>query len=427
MSDINELILQIESAALDDKFTDVYRDINAVGYQRDRYINALTKFSTYYKSTDVNIFSAPGRSEVMGNHTDHQHGEVLAAGINLDAIAIVGKTEGKLIRIVSGPYPMMKIDIGNLNKQKSKKASSEALVEGICKYFFDRGFEVGGFDAYITSDVIVGAGLSSSAAFETLIGTIVSHLFNGGIIKDTEIAIAGQYAENVYFGKPCGLMDQMACSLGGLVHVDFADESNPVSEKIMYDLSDNGYSLCITDTKGSHANLTDEYAAIPKEMKEVASFFGREYLLGVTLDELLANASKIRAQFSDRALLRAIHFVNENERVKKGVAALKNNDTNEFLKLIRESGKSSFEYLQNVYAVNDYLNQNLSLALAISDSILDKNEEAFRVHGGGFAGTIQAFVKNENVGVYKEKLDAVFGENSCHVLNIRKYGGIRIV
>ena len=402
MSDINELILQIESAALDDKFTDVYRDINAVGYQRDRYINALTKFSTYYKNTDVNIFSAPGRSEVMGNHTDHQHGEVLAAGINLDAIAIVGKTEGKLIRIVSGPYPMMKIDIGNLNKQKSKKASSEALVEGICKYF-------------------------SSAAFETLIGTIVSHLFNGGIIKDTEIAIAGQYAENVYFGKPCGLMDQMACSLGGLVHVDFADESNPVSEKIMYDLSDNGYSLCITDTKGSHANLTDEYAAIPKEMKEVASFFGREYLLGVTLDELLANASKIRTQFSDRALLRAIHFVNENERVKKGVSALKNNDTNEFLKLIRESGKSSFEYLQNVYAVNDYLNQNLSLALAVSDSILDKNEEAFRVHGGGFAGTIQAFVKNENVSVYKEKLDAVFGENSCHVLNIRKYGGIRIV
>ena len=427
MAGINELILQIESGMLDDQFADVYKDENAIRYQRIRYTDALIKFRDLYKTEDFCIFSAPGRSEVMGNHTDHQHGEVLAAGINLDAIAIVNKTDGKLIRIVSGDYPMMKVDVSSLNKQKSKKGSSEALIEGICKYFFDKGYAVGGFDAYVTSDVIVGAGLSSSAAFETLIGTIVSHLFNNGYFKDTEIAIAGQYAENVYFGKPCGLMDQMACSLGGLVHVDFADESNPISEKIMYDLSDNGYSLCITDTKGSHANLTDEYAAIPKEMKEVASFFGKDYLLGVTLDELLSNASKIRAQFSDRALLRAIHFVNENERVKKGVEALKNNDTNEFLKLVRESGKSSFEYLQNVYAVNDYLNQNLSLALAISDSILDKNEEAFRVHGGGFAGTIQAFVKNENVQAYKEKLDAVFGDNSCHVLKVRKYGGIRIL
>ena len=427
MPGINELILQIESGTLDDQFADVYKDENAIRYQRIRYTDALIKFRDFYKTEDFCIFSAPGRSEVMGNHTDHQHGEVLAAGINLDAIAIVNKTDSKLIRIVSGDYPMMKVDVSSLNKQKSKKGSSEALIEGICKYFFDKGYAVGGFDAYVTSDVIVGAGLSSSAAFETLIGTIVSHLFNNGYFKDTEIAIAGQYAENVYFGKPCGLMDQMACSLGGLVHVDFADESNPISEKIMYDLSDNGYSLCITDTKGSHANLTDEYAAIPKEMKEVASFFGKDYLLGVTLDELLANASIIRAQFSDRALLRAIHFVNENERVKKGVEALKNNDTNEFLKLVRESGKSSFEYLQNVYAVNDYLNQNLSLALAISDSILDKNEEAFRVHGGGFAGTIQAFVKNENVQAYKEKLDAVFGDNSCHVLKVRKYGGIRIL
>ena len=427
MSNLTELIKTIENGGFDERFRDIYSDEAAVSYQRTRYIEALNRFKSLYESEDVNIFSAPGRSEVMGNHTDHQHGEVLAAGINLDAIAVVSKTEGSIIRLVSGNYPLMKVDCNSQGKQKSKKESSEALIEGVCKYFTDKGYEAGGFDAYVTSDVIIGAGLSSSAAFETLVGTVISYLYNDGKINATETAIAGQYAENVYFGKPCGLMDQMACSLGNLVHIDFADPSNPVSEKIMFDLSEKGYSLCITDTKGSHADLTDEYAAIPTEMKEVASFFKKEYLLGVTMDELISNASEIRKYFSDRALLRAIHFINENSRVKKGVEALKNDDTHEFLKLVRESGRSSFEYLQNVYSVKDVLHQNLSLALALSDSILDKDDEAFRVHGGGFAGTIQAFVKNENVAAYKSKLDSVFGEDSCHVLKIRKYGGIKIV
>lgn len=427
MSNTADLIKTIEEGAFDNKFLDIYCDEKAVLIQRKRYIEALEKFVNLFNTEDVNIFSAPGRSEVMGNHTDHQHGEVLAAGINLDAIAVVSKTEGKLIRLVSGNNPMMKVDCDGQGKQKSKKESSEALIEGVCRYFTDKGYEVGGFDAYVTSDVLIGAGLSSSAAFETLIGTVISYLYNEGKISETETAIAGQYAENVYFGKPCGLMDQMACSMGNLVHIDFADPLNPVCEKIMFDLSDKGYSLCITDTKGSHADLTDEYAAIPTEMKEVASFFKKEYLLGVTMDELISNASEIRKYFSDRALLRAIHFINENDRVKKGVQALKNDDTHEFLKLVRESGRSSFEYLQNVYSVKDVLRQNLSLALALSDSILDKDEEAFRVHGGGFAGTIQAFVKNENVAAYKSKLDSVFGEDSCHVLKIRKYGGIKIV
>ena len=427
MAITKELIKEIEDGILNSGFVDIYKDPEMAAKQKERYCFAIKRFESIYGEKDVQIFSAPGRSEVMGNHTDHQKGEILAAGINLDAIAVVHKTDSAVIKVVSGAYPKMRVEISNLSEQRSKKGKSEALIEGICKALSDRGYKVGGFEAYVTSDVLIGAGLSSSAAFETLIGTILSYLYNGAGIKDTEIAMAGQFAENVYFGKPCGLMDQMACSLGNLVHVDFSDEENPFTEKIMYDLSEHGYSLCITDTKGSHASLTDEYAAIPKEMKEVAAFFGKDVLLGVTMDDLLQNASKIRSEISDRAFLRAIHFVTENERVKKGVEALKNDDTKEFLRLVRESGRSSFEYLQNVYTSNDVDHQNLSVALALSDRILDKEDEAFRVHGGGFAGTIQAFVKNENVANYKEKMDSVFGDNSCHVLKIRKFGGIKVI
>lgn len=427
MAITKELIKEIEDGILNSAFADIYKDPEMAAKQKERYCFAIKRFESIYGEKDVQIFSAPGRSEVMGNHTDHQRGEILAAGINLDAIAVVHKTDSNVIKMVSGTYPKMRVDISNLDSKKSKSGKSEALIEGVCKALNDRGYTIGGFDAYVTSDVVIGAGLSSSAAFETLVGTIISWLFNESRIKDTEIAMAGQFAENVYFGKPCGLMDQMACSLGNLVHVDFRDTENPFSEKIMYDLSEAGYSLCITDTKGSHANLTDEYAAIPKEMKEVASFFGKEVLLDVSMEDLINNAAKIRSGYSDRAFLRAIHFVSENERVKKGVIALKNNDTKEFLRLVRESGRSSFEYLQNVYASGDVAHQSLSVALALSDIILDKEDEAFRVHGGGFAGTIQAFVKNENVPKYKEKMEAVFGDDSCHVLKIRKYGGIKVI
>ena len=426
MALINDLINQIDSDFYNDKFLDIYKDEKMLDYQKKRYKASLNKFADIYKADDVNVFSAPGRSEVMGNHTDHQHGEILAAGINLDALAIAKKYDDGLIKIVSGNYPMITVDTNNIDEAGINSGKSKALIEGVCKGFSDRGYKTGGFRAYITSDVLIGAGLSSSAAFETLIGTILSHLYNEGKIPDTEIAIIGQFAENVYFGKPCGLMDQMACSVGNLVHVDFADTSNPVTEKIEYDLSDNGYSLCIADTKGSHANLTDEYAAIPKEMKEVASFFGKDVLLTVTLEDILNNAGELRSAFSDRAVLRAIHFIKENERVKKGVKALKDNNTKEFLRLVKESGRSSFEYLQNVYSVKDVLNQNISLALALSDVILSE-DESFRVHGGGFAGTIQAFVKNDNVDNYKTKMEKVFGEGSCHILKIRKYGGIKVI
>ena len=421
-----QLIELFSSKEIDEKILDIYKDDSLTDINKDRYISTIQRFVSLYQDGDLMLFSAPGRSEVMGNHTDHQHGEVLAAGINLDAIAVVKKRDDNLIKIVSGDYPEMCLDASKENDD-IKKGTSLSLIAGICKGLKDRGYKTGGFEAVVTSNVIIGAGLSSSAAFETLIGTILSHLYNDGKVNDVEIAIIGQYAENVFFGKPCGLMDQMACSVGNLVHIDFADEKNPIIEKVMYDLSDNGYTLCITDTKGSHADLTDEYAAIPKEMKEIASYYKKDYLLGVTMDDILSDMSELRNRFSDRAVLRAIHFIEENRRVKKGVEALKENDIEKFLSLVKESGRSSYEYLQNVYSNKDVSSQNISIALAVSDYILDDKKEACRVHGGGFAGTIQAFVLNENVEKYKKTMDSVFGPDSCHALKIRKYGGMRVM
>ena len=421
-----QLIELFSSKEIDEKILDIYKDDSLTDKNKDRYISTIQRFVSLYQDGDLMLFSAPGRSEVMGNHTDHQHGEVLAAGINLDAIAVVKKRDDNLIKIVSGDYPEMCLDASKENDD-IKKGTSLSLIAGICKGLKDRGYKTGGFEAVVTSNVIIGAGLSSSAAFETLIGTILSHLYNDGKVNDVEIAIIGQYAENEFFGKPRGLMDQMACSVGSLVHIDFADEKNPITEKVMYDLSDNGYTLCITDTKGSHANLTDEYAAIPKEMKEIASYYKKDYLLGVTMDDILSDMPELRNRFSDRAVLRAMHFIEENRRVKKGVEALKENDIERFLSLVKESGRSSYEYLQNVYSNKDVSSQNISIALAVSDYILDDKKEAFRVHGGGFAGTIQAFVLNENVEKYKKTMDSVFGPDSCHALKIRKYGGIRVM
>ena len=287
----------------------------------------------------------------------------------------------------------------------------------------DHGFDIGGFTAYVTSDVLIGAGLSSSAAFETVVGTIISQLYNDGKMDAVTIAIIGQYAENVYFGKPCGLMDQMACSVGSLVHVNFAKPKEPVVEKVEFDMNKYGYSLCITDTKGSQA----DYAAVPQEMKEVAAYFGKEVLLEVTIDDVIENIAEIRQKCGDRAVLRAIHFINENKRVQKEADALKAEKIDEFLELVKESGDSSYKYLQNVYTVNDIKHQNVSLALAISDTVLECGKGVCRVHGGGFAGTIQAFVKNEAVPEYLEKMDKVFGRGACNVLKIRKYGGMKVI
>ncbi len=408
----------------DELLMDIYLDEGKMEYQKARYIKAIEKFEELYGEADAEIYSAPGRSEISGNHTDHQHGEVLAASINLDAIAVVKKNN--VVRVVSDNYKMITISLDDIEKKKEEEGTTTALIKGVLKGLQERGNVIGGFDAYITSDVLIGAGLSSSAAFETIIGTIVSGLYNDMKVAPADIAIIGQYAENVYFDKPCGLMDQMACSVGNLVHIDFADKENPVIDPVSFDFAKYGYSLCITDTKGSHADLTHEYAAVPAEMRNVAAVLGKEVLHGVTLNELLEKSEEIRQKTGDRAYLRAIHFVTENVRVQKAVAALRNEDFEGFLKQIKASGDSSYKYLQNVYTNQDVVHQNVSVALAVSDAILGENGVC-RVHGGGFAGTIQAFVKNEAVKEYKETLDKVFGAGACEVLKIRKYGGMKVL
>ena len=290
----------------------------------------------------------------------------------------------------------------------------------------DAGYEIGGFDAYTTSDVLVGAGISSSAAFETLVGTVISGLFNDMKADPVEIAKVGQYAENVYFGKPCGLMDQMACSVGNLVHIDFKYPEKPLVERVDFDFTGTGYCICITDTKGSHSDLTHEYAAVPSEMRTIASLLGHGVLRDVSFDDILNNVSMLRSKAGDRAVLRAIHFVTETKRSSDEAKALGEGDLYRFLKLVKESGNSSFKYLQNIYSNDDVTTQNVSLALAVSDAVLG-NDEVSRVHGGGFAGTIQAFVKAENTGKYREAMDKVFGEGSCVVMNIRRYGGMKVL
>lgn len=405
---------------------DIYCTNEEAGRQPSRYANAIESFHEAFGREPESIFSAPGRTEVGGNHTDHQHGEVLAASINRDAIAIVAPRTERIVNVLAEGFGKTVIDIDDLEIKPSETGTTSSLIRGVLAGLQGKGFRLGGFDAYITSDVLIGAGLSSSAAFETLIGTIVSGLFNDMKIDPVTIAKIGQFAENKYFGKPCGLMDQTACSVGNLVHIDFKDPDAPIVEKVAYDFSTTDYVLCITDTKGSHADLTHEYAAVPSEMKKIASLLGHEVLREITLDDILDNICMLRESAGDRAVLRAIHFVNETKRAHDEAMALQNGDLPKFLNLVRKSGDSSFKYLQNVYTNSDVTVQNVSLALAISDSILS-DDEVSRVHGGGFAGTIQAFVKKENAANYREHMDKVFGSGACEVLAIRKYGGIRVL
>lgn len=409
----------------DERLLDIYVDPNKVEYQKLRYVDAIKRYEDYFSGDMVCIFSAPGRSEIGGNHTDHQHGEVLAASINNDAIAVVQAMDEPYVKVLSDGYEEIVISFDDLELKEEEKGTTIALVKGVLAGLKQQGWKIGGFQAYITSDVLIGAGLSSSAAYETLIGTILSGLYNDMNIPALEIAKIGQYAENVYFGKPCGLMDQVACSVGGLVHVDFADTNDPKVEKVEFDMNQYGYSLCITDTKGSHADLTSDYAAVPEEMRKVAQFFHKEVLLEVDQTMLFSQMEQLREQVGDRGVLRAIHFINENDRVKKEVSALKKKEMNTFLTLVKESGDSSFKYLQNIYSNSDVQHQNVSLALAISEMQLGNNGVS-RVHGGGFAGTIQAFVKNEAVVEYQKRMDSVFGDAACSVLKIRKYGGIKV-
>ena len=394
--------------------------------QRLRYEDAVAHFIEFTGSRDYQIYSAPGRTEIGGNHTDHQRGEVLAASVNKDSIAVVRERDDNRIRILAEGFGELNIVTDDLSPRDSEHGTSLALVRGTIASVKEMGYKIGGFDAYITSEVLIGAGLSSSASFEVLIATILSGLYNDMKITPEDAAIASQKAENIYFGKPCGLMDQMACSVGGTVYIDFKDPSAPKVIKIPLDLSSYGYRLCITDTKGSHADLTPDYAAIPNEMTRVANFLGKDKLRDVSLQEIADNVASLRAETGDRAVLRALHFEQETKRAKGEAEALQLGDFNTFLKIFRKSSDSSFKYLQNVYSNTDVTSQGISLALCVSDIILG-DDEASRVHGGGFAGTIQAFVKDDNAERYRKAMDKIFGEGSCSVMSIRSVGGTRII
>ena len=419
MKKVDEILEEIEKESFRNTLRDIYVDETILDYQKNRYKQAILHFQKLYGLHEIEIYSAPGRSEVGGNHTDHQHGQVLAAAVNLDTIAVVTKTENDIIKIVSDHFDIAPVLLSDLEKKESETGTSEALVRGVVYRLKKEGYDIHGFSAYMTSDVLIGAGLSSSAAFEVIIGTIISGLFHHNRISPVLIAQAGQYAENEYFGKPCGLMDQMASSVGSLVNIDFKNIENPIVRKLDIDFEVFEHSLCIVDTKGSHADLTQEYAAIPQEMKKVAAYFNCAFLEEVKEETFYKELPKIREKTGDRAVLRAIHYFEDCKRVTKEVQALINGNFKQFKNCIKESGNSSFEYLQNVYANSDVSNQSMSLALLLSELLL-KDKGVCRVHGGGFAGTIQAFVPNKMVEEYKDGIEKVFGKDSCHVLKIRK-------
>ncbi len=371
------------------------------------------------------IFSAPGRTEIGGNHTDHQHGCVLAAAVNLETVANVTLNDTNTIIIRSEGYSEVSVCLDDLTVHPEEANTTAALVRGVAAAFAQCGAKLEGFDAAIHSTVLPGSGLSSSAAFEVLIGTILNELFFDKKLSPIEIAQIGQYAENAYFGKPCGLMDQMASSVGGMVYIDFENSEHPVVEKIDFDFQTEGYDLCIIDSGADHADLTDEYAAIPRELKELCRFFGKEYLRQIPEAAFMAALPELRKAVSDRAILRAMHIYRENDRVNAQAKALKAKDIDSFLRLVTESGHSSWMYLQNIYPAGAVHKQPVAFALALCDSLLC-GEGAYRVHGGGFAGTVQAFVPHHMLDGFKEAVEAGLGKGTCHVLNVRPYGGIRI-
>jgi len=371
------------------------------------------------------VFSAPGRTEIAGNHTDHQHGCVLAAAVNLETVATVWVDDSSLIQIDSEGYPVIAVDLNELDVREDEKNTTASLIRGIASAFVQRGAKLSGFRAKVKSTVLPGSGLSSSAAFEVLIGTILNELFFEKKLSAIEIAQIGQYAENVYFGKPCGLMDQMASSVGGMVYIDFEDPEKPKVQKLEADLETFGYGLCIIDTGADHADLTDEYAAIPGELAQLCQLFCKKYLREIPKAEFVQKIPELRGKVTDRAILRAFHIYQENDRVRQQVEALRWDDIDAFLDLVKESGRSSWMYLQNITPAGAVKHQEVAVALALCETYL-KGQGAYRVHGGGFAGTVQAFVPLVMLDSFKASIEAVLGENSCHVLNIRQEGGIRV-
>ncbi len=382
-------------------------------------------FATVFGGTPQRYFSAPGRTEVGGNHTDHQRGRVLAGAVNLDTVAAVRPNGTSLIRIQSQGYPMCQVDVTELTPVAAEINSTPALIRGVAARFTQLGCKVEGFDAYCESTVLPGSGLSSSAAYEVLIGTIINHLFFEGKVSQPEIAQIGQYAENVFFGKPCGLMDQTASAVGGLVTIDFADKEKPDIRPVNFDFSSAGHALCIVDSRADHADLTDEYAAVTLELKAICQHFGKEVTTQIDEAEFYAAIPALREKCGDRAVVRAIHEYNENKRVPQQVACLEKGDFEGFLKLIKESGFSSWMYLQNVIPAGYVQQQAMAVALGLCEHYL-QGRGAYRVHGGGFAGTVQAFVPFDLLDSFQAGIDAALGEGACHVLSIRPQGGVEM-
>jgi len=426
MLSINQLKTNISAGVYDKEFSRVYcRPTSEIAPYYNRVLKVAEGYKDVFKKDDsssVAICSAPGRTELGGNHTDHQRGKVLTGAVDLDAIACVAVNGSNIVNIYSEGYGMTSVDCSDLSVVESEKNSTKAIVRGVLAKIASLGYAVSGFDAYVISDVPGGSGLSSSACFEVLVGTIVNCLYCGNSINSAEIAKIGQYAENIYFGKPSGLLDQMGCSIGGVVAIDFKDKENPEYHAVDYDFAAAGYALCIIDTGADHKDLTDDYSAIPYEMKAVAACFGKEVLCEVDEDEFYNFVPAIREKVGDRAIMRAIHYYTDCHRVEKQVEALEKNDIDEYLRLVTSSGHSSYMFLQNVDTYRNPAFQAVGLAIAMAGHHL-KGRGARRVHGGGFAGTIQAYVPLDMVDEFKAGMDALMGDGACRVTYLRPVGG----
>ena len=418
----SELRAGIEGGALT-KYATLYSDINR---EKERFSHVIDTFISLYGDGEAMLLSVPGRSEILGNHTDHNRGCVLAGAINRDVVAVAKANGLGVIRFYSEGYPKGEISVAECDSPDNfEDFTTPALIAGVVGGFMRREYKVGGFDIVMTSDVLKGSGISSSAAFEVMIGNALNHLYNGGEIDNVEIAKIAQYAENEYFGKPSGLMDQMACAVGGFVYIDFEDNKNPIVTPIDFALDSAGYSLCIVNTGGNHADLNEDYASVPAEMKAVACELGREVLRGISESELVSKIPELRERLGDRAVLRALHFIRENDRVNEAKDALIDGRLSDLFGAVNRSGASSFKYLQNVYTAKNVSEQGLSLALALADGFL-MGEGASRVHGGGFAGTVQVFVPTHRLGELISLMDSVFGKGAAMTFGVRPVGAVRL-
>ncbi len=427
MADSKILKEKLASGDYDARLKEVYLSDKAVADQKERLAVIIDEYVKLFGDNEnIELFSAPGRTEVGGNHTDHNHGKVLAASVDLDTVAAAVKRDDSVIVEKSFNFDALEVDISDLNIHTEEFGKSSGLIRGMCAGFVEYGYKIGGFNAASMSRVLSGSGLSSSAAYEVLIGTILNHLYNDGKVSAVDIAKIAQFAENKYFGKPCGLMDQMASSVGSFITIDFKDPSEPIIKKVNFDFASCGHALCIIDTGGDHADLTDDYAAVRGEMEQAAEVFGKNVLRDVDETEFMRNISLVREKVNDRAVLRAMHFYAENKRAEAEVKALESGDFDAFKELVTESGRSSYMYNQNVFTTKDVAHQGVSLALAMCEYLL-KGKGAWRVHGGGFAGTVQAFVPVDMLDDFCEKIEEVFSKGSCHVLSIRPFGGIKLL